>query len=75
MHNFSSILTIMPHRDNDYKAVLKELHSKDWHIEEMAAWKSLYIFNSKGDNLIISQIQTLLVMSDYYRNDPKFSDR
>ena len=64
MRELSSIFTILPNGDNDNEAILKESQNNfDRHIENGSSI-SLY-FNSKGDNLRISQIQTSLVMSDY----------
>ena len=58
------MFTILPNGDNDNEAVLKESQNNfDRPIENGSS--KIYIFNSKGDNLQISQIQTVLIMPDY----------
>ena len=54
-------ITILPNGNNDNEAVLKESQNNfDRHIENGSS-KILNMFNSKGDSLRISQIQTSLV--------------
>ena len=60
----------MPNGDNDYNAILNELHKNLTDIVEKKKKKkkqfeNLYIINSKGNNLRISHIQTSLVVSGY----------
>ena len=64
VRDFSSIFTIMLNGDNEYKAGFEGITLKKMRGIEKWQLENLYFFNSKGDNLRLSQFRTSLVMSD-----------